>query len=188
MQWSQLKKRIESLFANSVKGRAELRTTRYHKAHDQMGRAWITSDGQEVINICTFAYESELWRESSRIREGSGCTDYRIAENREGYRAAYTEAELILREKAIFNRHAFHASLFSYLNLSIEQILSSPNPMIRAIGMLDRRVGKRRLSAMDMGNENPLVARLHQFRVEAEQIVNARRQEGPNRSPDESAS
>jgi hypothetical protein len=81
MQWSQLKNRVESLFADSVKGRAELRTTRYHKAHDQMGRAWITFDGQEVMNICTFVHGNELWRESSRIRELSRCTDYRIPEH-----------------------------------------------------------------------------------------------------------
>jgi hypothetical protein len=59
-------------------------------------------------------------------------------------------------------------SLYSYLNLAIQQILSSPDPMIRAIGMLDKRADKRRLLAMQMLDENPLVVRLHRFRLYAE--------------------
>lgn len=168
MQWSQLKKRVEAHFANSLKGRAELRTTRYHKVHDQMGRAWITIDGKEVINMCTFTYEVALWREASQRQKATGSTDYRDPEHRDGYYLAYAQAEGILKDDAIFARRQFHGSLFTYLNLSIEDILSSPDPIIRAIGMFDRRVGKRRLLAREMQNENPLVARLHCFRVQTE--------------------
>ena len=37
----------------------------------------------------------------------------------------------------------------SYLLLSIDDILASENVLIRAIGMLDRRLGKRRLRGLD---------------------------------------
>ncbi len=170
LQWSQLKKRIESLFADSVKGRVELRTTSYHKAPDQMGRAWITIDGQEAINMCTFAYEVTHWREAKKLQQATGCTDYRNPEHRDGYYSAHEEAANMLKDTAVFSQSQFYRSLFAYLNLSIEQIVSSPDPIVRAIGMLDRRLGKRRLAAMEMSDENSLVVRLHSFRVEAESL------------------
>jgi hypothetical protein len=168
MQWSQLKKRIESLFFDAVKGRMALRTTRYHKAHDQMGRGWITFDGREVISMCSFAAGNALWDEASRLRRQRGCTDWRDPEQAVGYRAAYAEAEENVHAMGVFARPEFTEALFNYLNLSIEKILNSPDPIIRAIGMLDQRVGLRRLSAMDVEHEHPLVQRFHELRCDTE--------------------
>jgi hypothetical protein len=47
MQWSQMKKQVESFFAPSVAGRVELRSTSYRRSHDGEGRVWITLDGEE---------------------------------------------------------------------------------------------------------------------------------------------
>lgn len=168
MKWSQLKKRVESLFADAVKGRVALRTTRYRKAHDSMGRAWITLDGREVINMCSYAQEIAHWREAGRLRQESGCTDYRNPEHKAGYYAAFDEAKETLRWSGVFAPHEFHQALFNYLNLPIDGILASPDPITRAIGMLDRRVGIRRLASVDVGHEHSLVRRLHEFRCEAE--------------------
>ena len=52
MRWSKLRQRVEAMFAEGVRGRVELRTTRYEKAHDRFGRSWITVDGREVANMC----------------------------------------------------------------------------------------------------------------------------------------
>ena len=49
MKWSQLKKRIEESFADSVRGRVEVWNTRYRRAHDDAGEAWITIDKQRVF-------------------------------------------------------------------------------------------------------------------------------------------
>ena len=119
MQWSQLKKRAESLFAGSVRGRV-------------------------------------------------GLHGLPQPEHQEGDYAASDEAEANLRRTGVFARHDLHRSLFNYLNLSVEDILESADPIIRAVGMLDRRVGLRRLAAMEMGQEHPLVRTLHAFRCEAE--------------------
>lgn len=168
MKWSQLKKRVESLFADAVEGRVALRTTRYRKAHDGMGRAWITLDGREVVNMCSYATELAHWREARRLQHETGCTDYRNPEHMSGYYAAYDEAKETLRRSGVFSPHEFHQALFDYLNLSIEKILASPDPITRAVGMLDRRVGIRRLALVDIEHEHPLVRRLHEFRCEAE--------------------
>lgn len=168
MKWNQLKKRVESFFAESVKGRAALRTTRYHKAHDQMGRAWITLDGKEVINMCTFAAEYARWIEAARLQTERGCTDYRNPDQKAGYYGAIDEAEESLRAQGVFDRYDLHHAMFNYLSLPIDKILASSDPITRAIGTLDRRVSARRLAGMDMPNEHSLVQRLCAFRLEAE--------------------
>lgn len=168
MQWSQLKKRVESLFSDAVRGRVELHTTRYHKAPDQWGRSWITIDGREIMNMCSFAAEAALWQEAKLLQEALGCADYTDPSQLQGYHRAVNEANAMLREKAIVSRSEFNQLLFQYLNLSIDQIMTSPDPIIRAIGMLDRRLGKRRLGALDISNEHELIQRLFQFRCEAE--------------------
>lgn len=134
MKWSQLKKRVESLFADAVKGRVALLTTRYHKAHDQMGRGWVTFDGREVINMCSFAYEVARWDEATRLQQERGCTDWRDPEQYAAYRVAIDEAEERIHARGVFARPEFTESLFNYLNLPIEKILTSPDPITRAIG------------------------------------------------------
>ena len=51
MQWSKLKSQVEGLFADRVQGRVRLHSTKYRRMHDQEGRAWITLDGEEILNM-----------------------------------------------------------------------------------------------------------------------------------------
>lgn len=74
----------------------------------------------------------------------------------------------MIRARGVFSREEYCRALSDYLNLSINQILVAPNPIIRAIGMLDRRVGKRRLVEMDIRNEHALVRQFYEIRMEAE--------------------
>ena len=53
MRWSKLKKQLEDFICPCLKGRVEFWITNYRKAHDQMGRTYITVDGKEVVNMCT---------------------------------------------------------------------------------------------------------------------------------------
>lgn len=46
-----------------------------------------------------------------------------------------------------------------------------PDPVIRALAVLDARYGKRRLTAFDPVDEHPLVRRLFYLRCEAEGIA-----------------
>lgn len=170
MQWSQLKKRVESLFADAVKGRVELHTTAYHKASDLMGRAWLTIDGKEIVNMCSIKAIMAESRETARLMQETGCKDYTNPDQREGIYRAIDQAKANVQEQGIFARFDFHNSLAVYLDLSMNEILASPNPIIKAIGMLDRRFGKRRLASMDAAQEHSLVRRLYSFRCEAEGI------------------
>ncbi|MFH2045414.1 MAG: PcfJ domain-containing protein [Pseudomonadota bacterium] len=153
MKWSQLKKRIEGIIAESVRGRVELGSTSYRKSHDQEGRGWILIDKHEIINMCSITYEMELYQKSRTTNE------------------EYSTIEKKLHEGNLFSQWNWHNSLFSYLNLSINDILTSDNAIIRAIGMIDVRVGKRRLQKIDISEEHDLVKKLYHLRCEAEGIT-----------------
>ena len=172
MKWSQLKKRIEGGFADSVAGRVQVWTTRYRGAHDAEGEAWITIDKQRVSSMGTCSYFIEQHKEATRIREASGCLDHLDPEQQVGYFAARREAERIVDEKNLFfTLWEFNHALFEFLNLSIDDAIASDDPIIRALVMLDRRFGKRRLKAFDDSEQPPLVRTLYRFRCKAEEIT-----------------
>lgn len=171
MKWSQLKTRIEDNFAASVHGRVEVWTTRYRHAHDQDGEAWITFDGQRVASLATYSYEIEARQVRKEIRAASGCVDYRNPEHRENYYAAYDQADQIVNHQGLYPLWEFNDTLFAYLNLSIDDVLRSTDPLTKALGMLDRRLGKRRLRDFDPARESVLVKKMYEYRCMCEGIA-----------------
>ena len=168
MMWSQLKKRIEATFADSVAGRVEVWNTRYRKSHDEEGEAWITIDKQLVSSMGTYTYFNESYREANRLCEERGCTDYRDPDQYEAYHRAHDKADQIVHDRGMFRMEDVNSALFDALNLSIDDAIKSDNPIIRAFATLDRRFGKRRLAAFDDSKEHPLVRTLYRIRCEAE--------------------
>ncbi|MBS1991337.1 MAG: PcfJ domain-containing protein [Cyanobacteria bacterium SZAS LIN-3] len=151
MRWSKLKQNIESKFAPSLKGRVELRLTAYRKAPDKECKASIVIDGESILNISNFVY----WRES--YYDGGG-------------ELGPDEATDTIN---VFSIDRFMAVLRDYLNLSMDEIVGSRDCLVKAIGMLDGRLGKRRLRTLDVQGETELVRRLWQLRCAAEGITPA---------------
>ena len=132
MRWSKLKQQVESMFADGVRGRVELRTTRYEKAHDRYGRSWITVDGHEIVNMSNYL----------------PCGDSAV----DGHPGRF--------EAGVFAGYDLPAAMREYLSLSIDRALDSPNPLVRALAVLDRRAGRRRLARVDAVKEVPVVREL----------------------------
>ena len=158
MKWSKLKQRIEVGFADAVKGRVEVWSTRYRKAHDEFGEGWITVDGEKVHGIGSTRFLIDYWQESEQLSNQEGLSSLE----------AWGEAKRHLHAEGNMALWAFNAALFDYLSLPFDRILASEVALIRALGMLDRRLGKRRLAHMDTSAEPDLVRRLHRFRCECE--------------------
>ncbi len=74
-------------------------------------------------------------------------------------------------EESIYGQGRLGDAMFRYLNNSIDDILSHDNGLIRALGMLDRRVGKRRLQNMDVSNRPPLERLLYVLRCIADDVA-----------------
>ena len=69
------------------------------------------------------------------------------------------------RESGRFNAGVFAGydlplAMRAYLTLSIDAAIASPNPLIRALAVLDRRAGERRLARIDPTKEVPIVREL----------------------------
>jgi hypothetical protein len=146
MQWSQLRKRVEGMFAESVQGRVELRSTGYRHVHDGEGRYWISIDGEEIVNM-------PRWY------------DWAISQNCIVQRPEFADYV------SLFAKGNLGGAMRQYLTMSINAILRSENVLVQAVGMLDRRVGKRRLCTLEVKDSHPLVRLFYYLRCKAEGII-----------------
>jgi hypothetical protein len=55
--------------------------------------------------------------------------------------------------------------------MSVDLMLKDPSPIVRGLGVVDGRLGKRRLRRLNMQAEHPFVQRMFDFRCEAEGIA-----------------
>jgi hypothetical protein len=160
MQWSSLKKKVESFFATSVKGRVELRSTRYRSAHDQVGRGSITVDGKEVWSMGStnfWACEYDMIQKIAYEQQLSPADAQIIAK---------TELE----KDGILSHWDFYETLENYCNTSIDQSIASENILNQSLAVLDSRIGKRRLEKFNASACHPMVQYFYNLRCQAEGI------------------
>ncbi len=187
MKWSRLRKLVESLFADSVQKRVAVHITQFRTCPHRCGHGWITIDGEEVLSASTHAAIHAYYSEAHRLLEEAGRSeivhgldvnapleeeyvldDARFLSGTGRVADARIKARQILIERGIFTEGDFCDALRWYADAPIDEILASKNPIVRALAMVDRRVGKRRLRAFDPENEHPLVKKMLSFRLEAE--------------------
>ncbi|HSQ79292.1 MAG TPA: PcfJ domain-containing protein, partial [Candidatus Bathyarchaeia archaeon] len=150
MQWSKARKQVEDMFAESVKGRVRLHATCYHEHHDEEGRYWITVDGREIVSMPHWIWAWYGWGD--------------------GQAPPQDRTKEFAEYMAMAAKGGLGRSMGRYHALSIDEILASEDVFVRALGMLDRRLGKRRLRALDLKEAHPLVRAFHRLRCEAEGI------------------
>lgn len=169
MQWSQLRKQLSERLAPSLAKRVDFHVARYRTAHDELGRAWVTFDGDEVVSLSDQEFENEYYPLASEIRRINQAEDYSTQTTE--YRAAYDSAREITAAKGNFARWDFTTAARRFLTLPIEDALTAEDPLIRALAVLDRRVGKSRLRKMAASKaENPVIRRLLKVRCDAENV------------------
>jgi len=192
MRWSKLKKQLEECISPCLKGRVEFWITNYRKAHDRMGRAYITVDGKEVVNMCTIKKEIAVVNAEKELKKSEngyfeqddfkqdriyellrkqGFSDEllsQIARNRSISDIAHKRAE----EQDIFSQYDFLEAAEIFLNSTIEESLKSDNSIVKALALIDRRVGKRTLNTLkeSITGEGELVRYFYRLRCEAEQM------------------
>lgn len=142
-----LGKTIEKHFAASVKGRVKIRCG-YERARGsprQSLRAFVYFDNDLLFGTNgTIACTGVL-----QTREDDGCRDEVHQQN-------------LVEDRLIYE------ALQKYPELTIDAIFASNNYIIRALGFLDNRVGKTRLSKMNVKHEAFLVRRIFSIRCQCE--------------------
>ena len=140
---------MEERVTPQLRGRVELHSTRYRRSADQEGRAWITVDGREVFSMATVTHLVPLWERAAAVAAANPDLSREAANSR-------AVAEFAAEGR--FTQTTFYRSLDEYLNLSIERALNSPNVLIRALALIDRRLGRRRFEALSLAaGEHDLV-------------------------------
>lgn len=146
--WGGLKKQLEDLLCDSLKGRISYFYTTYRRAHDHYGRASINCDKKELLN-CEWTVMAEqcydiFEQEAKMPPHPSALEDYYAAQQR------YNEAcDIAAREKwmpdGTLCETDFIYSASAYVNTDITEALQSENYLLRVFAFMDRRVGKRTL-------------------------------------------
>ena len=157
MKWSKLKQQVEARFADSVRTHAAIHITRYGPGvSSTMTRGWLTWDGAEVLSFSTIA-----WLQAERA----------VVANQPDSGAPGAIHDQ-LQQDGIFSRFGLTDASETYLSLSIDAAISSPDHLIRAVAMFDRRMGKRRLQQMGIDETtHPFVKQLYDLRCRAEQLT-----------------
>src|SRR5258708_11901754 len=171
MKWSRLKKLVEERLAPTVHGRISLHQARYRRTREEVGRVWLSIDGREVISFNTNSYVAKRAALGAEIRAANDLRPYGDAGQHPAYLAADAEAEASLRRSGEYDDYHAVADLVRSLSLAIEVALMDESPLLRALAILDSRVGKRRLRALlSAADEHAFVRSVVALRCEAEGV------------------
>src|SRR5690606_2732221 len=131
MQWSKLKTRFRAFICDELRDRIDIHVTSYRESHDGAGVVWVTLDGKKLIDFEHYRFE--------------------FAE-REGYHRglAGEQLEQWLSSQEIHGPRSIGTAMRTYLDMSIDEALTSTHPFHRAFAMIDRRLGKRTLEKLQV--------------------------------------
>ena len=155
MKWSKLKQMTEDRFADSVKGHVEIFSTRY--ANSSTGRGWITIDKEEIVDFSTM--------NSVKVhrRYYNETTDTTYATHPATKNDERTEGQIM--EEGEFSRFDLHVCCWEFLSMTVEDGLKHPSAIVNSLAILDKRLGKRRLTEINDNDLHPLTKKLLDFRL-----------------------
>jgi hypothetical protein len=164
MQWSKLKSRIKALICPELHNRIDFHVTRYREPHGDAGEAWITVDGKKIFGASYHRFLNEEHEERSTDQPDNADTSgWRYF----GDADAYVEIAHTLHEREIHDSYELVHALHSYLDLSVQDALKSENPYIRALAIVDRRIGKRTLDKLNIAEtDHSLVRSFYALRTQ----------------------
>lgn len=158
--WSGIRKKLEEDYlCPALRGRARYFATTYRASHDQEGRAAILVDGVEVLKSSYYEYAIAIWDRKNDLRAQEG-NDWE----------SYRQIIKAVVDDGYFDQRDFYAAFQKFDNQSLEASLADENPIVRIFALLDRRLGKRRLAALEENMEQELdwVRPFYLLRMEAE--------------------
>ena len=156
MKWSKLRIRSKENLCDSLKERLDFHVARYRKSHDgDYRRGWISNDGEQLAS----------WSCFEQLLSGNLIsTDGLNRPNPNSWSGE--EYNQLMAEIGVYSGTEFMNLLFEYLSLSPHDALKSKIPLLRALAIAERRIGKRTLSTFEICNEeDPLVLALYHLRL-----------------------
>lgn len=169
-KWSKAKMHLKCFLSPSLKNRVDYQIINYRKVHDRLGRAVITVDKKEIWNMCTITAEIAHVRKECEIIRSSAEMYEMDSHNKT--KARWNLAHEQIKGEGLFAQYDFFDALQQYFSTPINVSLQSSNMLIKILGLMDRRVGKRTLIRLydSFHTESELVQFFYKLRCEAEGI------------------
>jgi hypothetical protein len=146
MQWSKLKSRVKSLIHPELRDRIDFHLTSYRESHDGADKVWITIDGRRVFSCKHYPRE---WAEAEAYYAG--------------LRGEQIKEALVERE--VHGPRDFGNAMRAYLDMPVLESLQSPDPLIKAFALVDRRIGKRTFQSLEIADsDHTLIKAFYQLR------------------------
>ena len=163
-RWSGIRKKLETEYlAKCLRGHIRYFATSYSRCPDHEGRAAILLDGKELIagNYFNNWVKAPLFPHDETY------------EKRMSLELAFMDDTAV--QLGVFDQRCFYEAFEIFDNQSIERSLESDNMLVRIFAILDRRVGKRRLTAIGktIGQEEKSFRDFFEIRAKAEGILQA---------------
>jgi len=157
MRWSKLKSRVEENFAESIRKRVAIHSAAYGAC--TCGHAWLTLDSAIIANFCTRAFYN-------RFRYGDRKSDLGVTPAQEKlYRDQFVEYGEMSRQDA-------YEACWSFIHeLGFDEALTSDDPLIQSLAVLDSRLGKRRYAQVKDSALHPLERKLLETRLACEGVA-----------------
>jgi hypothetical protein len=163
MQWSKLKTRAKSFIVPSLRKRIDFHVTSYRRSHDEAEKAWVTLDGEQVFTASWYRHQyagAKRTTSGTLARDGQGRP---IRDPAMPVRAIEPE------ELELHQPQQFGDALRLYLDIPVADALKSRDPFIRAMAMIDRRVGGDRLRKhKPRTGDHSLVRLFYDLRVQSD--------------------
>ena len=159
--WSGIRNKLENEYlAHSLRGHIQYFATSYSKCHDHEGRAAIRLDGREMLS----GSYCEQWSKASLLPKDD------TLQKRLMFEFPFMDNTAL--KYGQFDQRCFYRSFEEFDNQSIEKSLASENMLVRIFALLDRRVGKRRLSKMklEISGEPEMIQLCYDIRANAEKL------------------
>jgi hypothetical protein len=178
MQWSKIKTRLMALVCPTLRGHIDFHLTVYRTHHTDDGNIcrckrarefWITIDGLKVFraSYCKYAFEAfVMWANTGVSPWDRG--------------PQQAEAVKIFERRELHDPDDVVTLLKSYLDLDPRMALRSNDPVLRALAIIDRRIGVRTLQQLKVeDDEHSLVRMFYWLRCSGQ-----RREPAPRRLQD----
>ena len=122
--------------------------------------------GVEVLRSNYYTYFENVWMKFHHLRSTT-------LKDHDSAKEAINQAHAFALEQGTFDQKVFYEAFGIFDNQSIEKSLVSQNPLVRIFALLDRRLGKRRLLALEESMEQELdwVRAFYVIRMQAEGLI-----------------
>ena len=148
--WSGIRNKLENDYlCPALRGHIQYFAASYSKSADHEGRAAIRVDGVEVLRSNYYTYFENVWTKFHHLRSTT-------LKDHDSAKEAINQAHAYALEQGTFDQKVFYEAFGIFDNQSIEKSLVSENPLVRIFALLDRRLGKRRLLALEESMEQEL--------------------------------